>query len=81
MPLGQRSQHISFLENQEQIEKDWDITFGDRKNEIVFIGQEMNEQEIRSHLNACLATAKEIESNTWKEGFEDEWPVERAYAL
>ncbi len=81
LPFQKRSQFLSFLENQEQIEAEWDATFGDRKNEIVFIGQSMDEQSIRNHLNACLATDKEIESNRWREGYEDTWPVERAYAL
>jgi G3E family GTPase len=81
MPFQKRAQFISFLENQEHIEKDWDPTFGDRKNEIVFIGQDMDEVTIRKHLNACLATDNEIESDIWKNGYVDEWPVERAYAM
>ena len=81
MPFQKRSQFLSFLENQEQIEAEWDATFGDRKNEIVFIGQAMDEQSIRNHLDACLSTDKEIESNRWSKGYEDIWPVERAYAL
>lgn len=81
MPFQKRAQFLSFLENQELIEAEWDATFGDRKNEIVFIGQAMDEQSIRNHLDACLATDTEIESNRWREGYEDEWPVERAFAL
>ena len=81
MPFQKRVQFLSFLENQEHIEAEWDATFGDRKNEIVFIGQGMDEQNIRAHLNACLATDKELESNTWRQGYEDQWPVERAFAL
>ncbi len=81
MSFRQRSEYLAFLENQEQIEKDWDTTFGDRKNEIVFIGQGMNEADIRKHLDACLSTDNEIASNEWRRGYEDEWPVERSYAL
>ena len=33
---------MPFLENQKMIESDWDSLFGDRKNEIVFIGQNIN---------------------------------------
>ena len=44
MSFEERIQYISFVENQKQIETGWDKTFGDRKNEIVFIGQEMDEQ-------------------------------------
>ncbi len=81
MPFQKRIQYLAFLENQEQIEAEWDATFGDRKNEIVFIGQGMDEQKIRRHLDACLATNEELESNKWRQGYDDEWPVERAYAL
>ena len=32
----------AFVQNQEQIESDWDLKFGDRNdNEIVFIGHEI----------------------------------------
>lgn len=81
MPFQKRAQYLAFIENQEQIEKEWDATFGDRKNEIVFIGQGMDEQSIRNHLNSCLATDKELESDRWRRGYDDEWPVERAYVL
>ena len=45
MKLSDRLNYSAFIENQNQIEEDWDKTFGDRKNEIVFIGQEMNEDK------------------------------------
>lgn len=81
MPFQKRAQFLSFLENQEQIEQDWHAVFGDRKNEIVFIGQHMHEAEIRKNLDKCLATDDEVNTNKWKNGFEDNWPVERAYAM
>ncbi|MBS9463956.1 GTP-binding protein [Flagellimonas sp. 389] len=81
MPFHKRTLYASFLDDQEQIEADWDTTFGDRKNEIVFIGQAMDEEQMRVDLDACLATDKEIESQDWLHGYEDEWPVERAYAF
>ena len=51
--------------------------FGDRKNEIVFIGQDMQKEEIIKDLEACLATDKEIDSGKWESGYADEWPVYR----
>ena len=44
MPFGERMQFAAFVDNQEHIESGWDKTFGDRKNEIVFIGREMDEK-------------------------------------
>ncbi|MEM9299766.1 MAG: GTP-binding protein [Bacteroidota bacterium] len=60
MPLSERIQYLPFLENQEEIESGWDDAFGDRKNEIVFIGQDMDEELIRSDLDSCLSTVGEI---------------------
>lgn len=79
MPFENRIQQMPFVENQQEIESDWDISFGDRKNEIVFIGQNMNETIIRSHLDGCLSTDKELATQEWEKGYEDNWPVERAY--
>lgn len=81
MSLEQRNQYMMFVENQEQIETTWDTTFGDRKNELVFIGQDMDEALIRSQLDACLATDEELATRRWKTGYDDEWPVQRAYPL
>ena len=81
MPYENRVQYLAFQESQEEIEEGWDLTFGDRKNEIVFIGQDMEEALIKAELDACLATDKELATLEWKQGYEDEWPVPRAYAL
>ena len=78
MPFKNRIQQIAFIENQEEIEKDWDKTYGDRKNEIVFIGQNMNEDLIRSHLESCLLSEDDLKNLDMENGYEDVWPVERA---
>ena len=79
MPFQSRIKQLSFIENQHQIESDWDIDFGDRKNEIVFIGQNMNETLIRSLLDRCLSTDKELETKQWEKGYKDDWPLETVY--
>lgn len=81
MSFEKRTQFLAFVENQQQIEGNWDKTFGDRKNEIVFIGQHIDEKQITTTLNACLATDEELDNNMWEVGYDDQWPVERAYAL
>ena len=78
MPFKNRIQQIAFIENQEEIEKDWDKAYGDRKNEIVFIGQNMNEDLIRSHLESCLLSEGDLKNLDIENGYEDVWPVERA---
>ena len=81
MSLSQRFKNPIFMNNQEEVEKDWDNTFGDRKNEIVFIGQDMDQNQILNGLNKCLATDKELTEKKWKKGYKDNWPIERSYAL
>ena len=81
MPFEKRVMQYAFVENQEQIESGWDDKYGDRKNEIVFIGHDLNEKLIRSLLDNCLSTNQEINSGSWENGYEDNWPVERAFAL
>ena len=81
MSFEKRSRFLNFVENKKEIEKHWDSTFGDRKNEIVFIGQNMNEIEIRNALDACLSTSQEIDSIKWQEGYDDDWPVERTLPI
>ncbi|MEM6317453.1 MAG: GTP-binding protein [Bacteroidota bacterium] len=81
MPYRERTRYLAFVENQQEIESDWSATFGDRKNEIVIIGQDLDEREITAALEACLLTDEELATGRWKKGYPDKWPVERAYAL
>ena len=81
MPFAKRIQYLSFVENQKQIESGWNKEFGDRKNEIVFIGQDMDEEKIKADLEYCLSAENELSEGYWKKGYYDEWPVQRAYAL
>lgn len=49
--------------NQEQRIMDrWDDDFGDRRQELVFIGVDMDEADLRRRLDACLMSTAEIES-------------------
>ncbi|WP_299533180.1 GTP-binding protein [Ulvibacterium sp.] len=81
MPFQKRTQYLAFIENQREIELGWDKIFGDRKNEIVFIGQNMDEANITAELNACLLREKELSTGRWENGYDDQWPLQRAYAL
>ena len=81
MLFHERIKYLPFVENQKQIESEWDKLFGDRKNEIVFIGQNLDEKLIKDELELCLSTDDEINSREWKSGYSDEWPVERMMPL
>ena len=53
----------------------WHPRFGDRKQELVFIGQEMDETAMRAKLEACLLTEEELaqDESTWAE-YNDPFP-------
>lgn len=81
MTYQKRMDHLTFVENQAYIEQGWHEEYGDRKNEIVFIGQDMNEELIIKALESCLATHEELSEGKWRDGYTDDWPVERAYSF
>ena len=81
MPFERRIQYTAFIDNQETIENDWDPRFGDRKNEIVIIGQNMDKKNITAQFDACLSSDEELTAHNWEIGYPDQWAVERAYAL
>ena len=79
MPLGERMTFNNFVEYQDIIEERWTANFGDRLNEIVFIGMALNETEVRSQLDNCLCKADEIMD--LQDGFfssKDDFPIPRA---
>ncbi|HAN40124.1 MAG TPA: GTP-binding protein [Chitinophagaceae bacterium] len=76
MPYKQRIQYASFVDNQTVIEKDWDKRFGDRHNEIVIIGQELNSNTITQELTACLCTEAEIVAMEHGTTFKDAFPIQ-----
>ena len=59
MPLSERLQYPSFTDNREFVESRWHEEWGDRMNELVFIGQELNQEKIIADLEACLLQDEE----------------------
>nr|WP_068889140.1 GTP-binding protein [Pedobacter panaciterrae] len=60
MPLQERLNYTDYLENREDIESRWDMGFGDRLNELVFIGQDMDKDLLNHELTSCLLNHKEL---------------------
>ena len=48
------------LQNESSTIVSWCKIFGDRKNEIVFIGQDMDEEQIISDLDDCLLSNQDL---------------------
>jgi len=70
---------------QESIQKLWHPDFGDCRQELVFIGIQMDEAELRQSLEKCLLTDAELASGPFEwQSFNDEfpaWNVQRAPAI
>jgi len=78
MPFQERINYASFNDNKDHIESDWDVLFGDRKIELVFIGQHLNKEKLVAQLNNCVLTEDEVA--IWKSKafpVEDQWPIAR----
>ncbi len=76
MPFTERINYSAFVNNQQHIESDWGVDFGDRKIELVFIGQNLDVKSIVHDLDNCLLNDFEIEK--WKnDEFTkiDKWPI------
>ena len=76
MPFTERINYSAFVNNQQHIESDWGVDFGDRKIELVFIGQNLDVKSIVQDLDNCLLDDFEIEK--WKNNqFTkiDKWPI------
>lgn len=71
MQQHEREQYLDYRENRAEIEAGWDNEFGDRKNELVFIGQEMNSNELKKSLEYCLLTDTEIKNYKTKTSFDN----------
>lgn len=74
MPMNQRVQYESFIENQSYIEERWDKNWGDRMNELVFIGQDLDKEQMLQDLQACLITELETQMIKDVRNFEDPFP-------
>lgn len=75
MPLENRLSYTAFVDNRQNIEARWDKAFGDRMNELVFIGQDLDSKIITEELESCLCTPREI-TTMWldPDSFEDNFP-------
>ncbi|MEB3245811.1 MAG: zinc metallochaperone GTPase ZigA [Vampirovibrionales bacterium] len=65
-------------ELRQEILADWQSPWGDRKQELVFIGQDMDEAWLRARLEACLLSEAELADDTcaWMQ-LDDPFPEAR----
>jgi G3E family GTPase len=75
MPFSERIEYPSFIDNKDYIESKWNKVWGDRMNELVFIGQDIDKEKMIVDLEKCLLQdndeQKQFES---KQEFADPFP-------
>lgn len=74
MPFEERMRYASFVHNRDLIESRWDKQWGDRMNELVFIGQNMDKEKMIADLEKCLITKSEEPLFGKKIQFNDPFP-------
>lgn len=77
MPFSERIRYTAYHDNQEFIEGKWDSQWGDRMNELVFIGQDIDTLSITSALEKCLLQSSEVVDFESGLGFDDPFPLEK----
>lgn len=74
MPFNERIKYQSFVDNKEYIESKWDKKWGDRMNELVFIGQDIEKEKMITELENCLLQDIDQKQFESKKGFPDPFP-------
>lgn len=75
MPYDERMSYPSFVYNQAHIQSRWNAQWGDRMNELVFIGQDMYKEKMIADLEGCLLQDEEQYLFDTKAPFADPFPV------
>lgn len=74
MPFAERMKYPAFELNRQAIEARWHKQWGDRHNELVLIGQDMDKPGILQDLESCLLTDKELPYMLQPNAFKDPFP-------
>jgi G3E family GTPase len=74
MSFADRINYQAFVDNMEFIEGKWNKQWGDRMNELVFIGQDIEKDNIIADLEECLLQGSELELFEQKIKFNDPFP-------
>lgn len=74
MSFNERIKYQSFVDNREFIEGKWNEQWGDKINELVFIGQDIDKEKMIEDLEKCLLQESEQDAFERKEVFQDPFP-------
>lgn len=76
MPYAKRIQYASYADNATYIESRWSRQWGDRMNELVFIGKDIDKDKTIADLEKCLLQDNEQYLYDQKIKFDDPFPKE-----
>ncbi|MFT3948172.1 MAG: GTP-binding protein [Agriterribacter sp.] len=74
IPYAERIRYPAYIQNKEYIESRWSKQWGDRMNELVFIGQDIGKEKIIADLERCLLQDSEQYLFDKKIKFNDPFP-------
>jgi G3E family GTPase len=69
-------EQLEVLESEPDMKAKWDEQWGDRLNEVVFIGVSMDRAQIEDRLDRCLLTEEEMKQDWTRFNNPLPWPVE-----
>lgn len=75
-----KDQQLEVLESEPELQAKWDEQWGDRINEIVFIGVNIDQAQLEARLDRCLLTVEELKQDWTKFNNPLPWPVEELLA-
>jgi G3E family GTPase len=75
IPEKERRKRPAFVQDHKEIMKKWNSHWGDRLNELVIIGTNMDKELVRLALQGCLLNDDEILDFKREGKFNDPWPL------
>lgn len=75
VPQAARMKHPVYQENKLALQKKWHTTWGDRLNELVIIGQDLNVAHVTYGLEQCLCDDADVARYLEGGIFNDPWPL------
>lgn len=75
MPQEDRLSYPTYIHHEAQIKSRWSADWGDRMNELVFIGQDIDPKRITAELEKCLLQKEELKNRFNPHYFEDPFPT------
>nr|WP_263327378.1 GTP-binding protein [Neobacillus sp. Marseille-Q6967] len=74
-------QQAQYFEEDPVLKEQWDDKYGDRKNELVLIGIDMDQELVKSSLDHCLLTEDELKQNWNKMNDPFTWIIQTTTAV